>query len=98
MAVGLCLVLLLVCFLAGSFFNAVSRESGCRFLRPAGTWFFFSGAGYLLTVVVIALDQLGAGNCDNLGASLVFSATGLLGFEMWHHLGAEPLQLLQNYV
>jgi len=47
MAVTCCIATLI----AGSFFVGVSREKGCRWLRPSGAWMFLTGAMFLLTAI-----------------------------------------------
>lgn len=45
--------------IAGSYFVGASRESGCRWLRPAGAWLFFTGILYLLAGVALFFEFFG---------------------------------------
>ena len=45
--------------IAGSFFVGASREPGCRWLRPAGAWLFFTGFLYLLAGVAMFFEFFG---------------------------------------
>jgi len=53
-------ILSVVCFLggliAGSFFVGVSREPGCRWLRPSGAWLFLNSIMFLLSAVSLFLE------------------------------------------
>ena len=56
----LTLTLLLICLVGGSYFIGVSRESGCRWLRPAAAWMFFNALLFLLSSIVLVVEHLGA--------------------------------------
>lgn len=40
----------------GSYFIGVSREPGCRWVRPGAAWLFFAGGVYLLASVALFLE------------------------------------------
>ncbi len=48
-----CCIAILV---SGSFFVGASREPGCRWLRPAGAWLFFSGLLFLGASISLFLE------------------------------------------
>jgi len=56
-------ILSVVCFIAvliaGSFFVGASREPGCRWLRPAGAWLFFTGFLFLAAGIALFLEFFG---------------------------------------
>lgn len=56
-------ILAICCFIAvliaGSFFVGASREAGCRWLRPAGAWLFFTGFLFLAGGVALFLEFFG---------------------------------------
>ncbi len=43
--------------IASSYFVGVSREHGCRWLRPAGSWMFFAGLIFLANSGVMACEH-----------------------------------------
>ena len=45
--------------IAGSFFVGASREAGCRWLRPAGAWLFFTGFLYLMAGIALFFEFFG---------------------------------------
>ena len=49
LAIGCCIGTLI----AGSFFVGVSREKGCRWLRPSGAWLFLTGFLFLLGAIAL---------------------------------------------
>lgn len=51
------LALCIAAVIAGSYFVGVSRESGCRWLRPAGSWMFFTGLLFLANSAVMACEH-----------------------------------------
>lgn len=53
------LALCIVSIVASSYFVGVSREAGCRWLRPAGSWMFFTGMVFLANAVVLACEHFG---------------------------------------
>ena len=55
LGVACCIAVLI----AGSFFVGASREPGCRWLRPAGAWLFFTGFLFLATGVALFLESFG---------------------------------------
>ncbi len=53
------LALCIVAIIASSYFVGVSREAGCRWLRPAGSWMFFTGMIFLANAMVLACEHFG---------------------------------------
>jgi regulator of protease activity HflC (stomatin/prohibitin superfamily) len=53
------LALSIIAIIASSYFIGVSRETGCRWLRPAGSWMFFTGMISLANAVVLACEHFG---------------------------------------
>ena len=51
------LALFIGAIIASSFFVGASREHGCRWLRPAGSWMFFAGLIFLANAVVMACEH-----------------------------------------
>ena len=49
--------LLLVCVVSGSYYVGISREEGCRWLRPLGAWLFFTGLSLLLGMAVLVCEH-----------------------------------------
>ncbi|MDD4097370.1 MAG: hypothetical protein PHC30_01240 [Lentisphaeria bacterium] len=43
--------------IAGSFFIGTSREKGCRWLRPAASWLFFTGFLFLAASIALFLEH-----------------------------------------
>ncbi len=55
-AAGLGLFMALFTVLAGSYFNGVSREQGCRWLRPVAQWLLFSSFSFFIAMVVMFIE------------------------------------------
>lgn len=51
----LSLFFFVICLVGGSFFAGASREAGCRWLRPAAGWLFFTGALFAISATVMLL-------------------------------------------
>ena len=52
----LCIFTWIGSLIIGSYFAGASRESGCRWLRPASAWLFFSGVLFLAAAVALFLE------------------------------------------
>lgn len=75
---------LVACLVAGSYFNGVSREPGCRWLRPCATWMLFTAFPLALGLTDALAQQFQAGP-DGTSlwlARIALGATGILGLEM----------------
>jgi regulator of protease activity HflC (stomatin/prohibitin superfamily) len=55
----LSMILGLFAAICGSYFIGVSRESGCRWLRPSGAWMFLAGGLYVLSGGVMLCEHVG---------------------------------------
>lgn len=62
---------------AGSYFLGASRAPGCRWLRPAGAWLFFSGLLFLLGIVTMLCEHFGWAG-EAVDVRLAKTATALL--------------------
>ena len=54
---ALSIVLALFAAISGSYFLGVSREPGCRWLRPSGAWMFLSGGLFVLSAAVMLCEN-----------------------------------------
>lgn len=70
--------------IAGSFFVGVSREAGCRWLRPAGAWLFFTGFLFLAGGVALFFEFFGkaAETADILVAKVALMLLLVLAIEL----------------
>lgn len=69
--------------IAGSFFIGTSREKGCRWLRPAASWLFFTGFLFLAASVALFLEhfQKAAAVADITVARIGLTILIVLAFE-----------------
>ena len=69
---------------AGSFFIGVSRENGCRWIRPAAAWLILSGVLCLLGSAVMFCEhfQSFAENADPTFAKIGLVVVGILAIEL----------------
>ncbi len=82
-AAGLAAFLAVLALLAGSFFNGVSRERGCRRVRPLAQWLLLSFASFgLATLVRLLQHYRHEPRYDLWGANLLLLVLGVLGFEL----------------
>lgn len=72
-----------VAMLAGSYFSGISRESGCRYLRPCGAWLLFAGGLFALAgAVMLGVNwQLPLGDLDLRVAQIGLALVLLLAVE-----------------
>ena len=70
--------------IAGSFFVGASREPGCRWLRPAGAWLFFTGFLFLAGGIALFLEFFGkaADVADILVARVALVIVFILAVEL----------------
>lgn len=52
----LCVISWIASLVVWSYFAGASREKGCRWLRPASAWLFFSGLLFLLSAIALFLE------------------------------------------
>jgi regulator of protease activity HflC (stomatin/prohibitin superfamily) len=80
----LSLVVFLASLICGSYFVGVSREEGCRWVRPAGAWMFFSGLLFLLGSVALFCEHFGIAveQIDPRIARVSAVLTAVLGAEL----------------
>ena len=81
-AAGLSFFLLIFCLLSGSYFNGLSREKGCRYLRPIAGWLYFSAFGYILAFISMVLLAFEFGNSDAWMANLLLGLQVFFGLEL----------------
>ena len=81
---ALALFLFAVGMLSGSYFTGVSREPGCRYLRPYGAWLFFAGAlfGLSAAVVLVLSWDVAVARLDLRTAKVLVALLFALGAEM----------------
>ncbi|HCN06825.1 MAG TPA: hypothetical protein DIT01_02755 [Lentisphaeria bacterium] len=79
---GLCLCMVFLCLLAGSYFNGLSREKGCHFLRPVAAWLLMTCAVYTVAVIVMLLEHFGVGTYDIQIGKVVAWVIFAFGVEM----------------
>ena len=70
--------------IAGSFFVGASREAGCRWLRPAGAWLFYTGFLFLAAGIALFLEFFGkaADVADIYIARVAMVVTFVLAIEL----------------
>lgn len=70
--------------LAGAFFSGASRDPGCRWLRPAGSWFFLAGALFGLAAAAHMLVEFQAPllHVDMRAGRIGLALVTVLGAEM----------------
>ncbi len=61
---GFSACMMLVSFLLGVFWNGMSHEKGCRYLRPVGQWLIMAGLIYGLNVVLMGIEIFTERNDD----------------------------------
>jgi len=78
------LALCIVSTIASSYFVGVSRENGCRWLRPAGSWMFFTGLLFLANAAMLACEHFGRWTevVDIRVARTALVILVILGFEL----------------
>ena len=54
---ALSILLAITSAVCGSYFVGVSRETGCRWLRPSGAWMFLTGSLFLLSGGVMLCEH-----------------------------------------
>ena len=79
---GLCFCMVFLCLLAGSYFNGLSREKDCHFLRPVAAWLLVSCAIYTVAVVVMLLEHFDVGAYDIQVGKVVVWVIFAFGIEM----------------
>ncbi len=55
-SLGFALCAMLISVLLGVYWNGVSRERGCRFIRPAGQWILFAGLIYAVILMLMLVE------------------------------------------
>lgn len=61
---GFCLCGLIVTCLLGVYWNGTSRETGCRYMRPAAQWLIIASAVFGIAVVLTGVEFLADKNDD----------------------------------
>lgn len=108
-AAGLSAFFVAFCSFTGSYFNGVSRERGCRWLRPVGQWFLLSGTIYLMIAALMLLEHYRGENVwDGRGARVILGLMILFGIELLinfiiefyrpRHSGEEPHPLFESRI
>lgn len=79
---GVSAFMVLFTMLTGSYFVGVSRQAGCRWLRPVGSWAMFGGFVYVLAVIAMLAKNFEFGLWDTGLARLVYALLFVFGVEM----------------
>jgi len=81
---SLSLALALVSVIGGSYFVGVSREAGCRWIRPCGAWMFLAAGLFLLSGIALVGEhaQVAIERLDVRAAKIGAAALLVLGLEL----------------
>ena len=55
-AAGLSLLMMLATLIFGAYINGISREKGCRWIRPVAQWLLLSSLVFLISLVVMVVE------------------------------------------